>query len=102
MIGRHYVSIFQKIDERIFYPALNFSGAEHIFGALSSRGRRVTWLDLSKTRITSKGLNKISESMSRSPHVFSSLQTLILGGLNSGNKGDDLQVRPNISDETLS
>ena len=71
---------------------LCITGAEHIFGALSSRGRRVTWLDLSKTRITSKGVNKISEIMSKSPHVFNTLQTLVLAGLSSGNKPDDLQV----------
>ncbi|KAL4234559.1 barbed-end actin filament uncapping [Mactra antiquata] len=66
-------------------------GAEHIFGSLSSRGRPFTYLDMSRTRITSKGLNKMAECMNRSPHVFSSLQTLKLSGLTSGNRIEDLQ-----------
>jgi len=66
-------------------------GAEHLIGTFSSRGKACTWLDLSNTKMTTRGLNKIAECMNRSPHVFSNLQTLKLASL-APSKYDDLQV----------
>ncbi|XP_052815292.1 F-actin-uncapping protein LRRC16A-like isoform X3 [Mya arenaria] len=65
-------------------------GAEYLIGALSSRGKQCTYLDLTGTKVTSKGLNKVAEAMNRSPHVFSALQTLKLSTVAAG-KSDDLQ-----------
>ncbi|KAH3769576.1 hypothetical protein DPMN_170879 [Dreissena polymorpha] len=60
-------------------------------GTLSTRGRKCTLLDISGTKITSKGLNRIAEVMSKHPHVFSGLQTLKMASL-LPSKGEDLQV----------
>ncbi|KAL3859724.1 hypothetical protein ACJMK2_009925 [Sinanodonta woodiana] len=63
----------------------------HLVGSLKSRGRCFTYLDLSRTKLSTKGLNRVAEIMSQSPNVFSGLQVLKLAELSSG-KSEDLQA----------
>ena len=62
-----------------------------MIGSLSSLGKGMTYLDLSKTRLSTKGIRAIAETMSKNSQVFSSLQTLKLAELSSS-KPEDLQV----------
>ena len=66
-------------------------GIIHLIGSLSSLGKGMTYLDLSKTKLSTKGIKSVAEIMSKNSQVFSSLQTLILAEL-SGGKAEDLQV----------
>ncbi|XP_052230145.1 F-actin-uncapping protein LRRC16A-like [Dreissena polymorpha] len=70
--------------------SIDDTGGEYLMGTLSTRGRKCTLLDISGTKITSKGLNRIAEVMSKHPHVFSGLQTLKMASL-LPSKGEDLQ-----------
>ncbi|KAK3597571.1 hypothetical protein CHS0354_018165 [Potamilus streckersoni] len=63
----------------------------HLVGSLKSRGRCFTYLDFSRTKLSTKGLNRVAEIMSQSPNVFNGLQVLKLAELSSG-KSEDLQA----------
>ncbi|KAK6185442.1 hypothetical protein SNE40_007675 [Patella caerulea] len=74
-------------------------GIIHLVGSLSNLSKGLTSLDLSKTGLTTKCLNKIAESMSQSSTISSTLQTLKLA--DNSLKAEDLSnlytflARPN-------
>ena len=68
-----------------------YTGIIHLIGSLSCLGKGLTYLDLSKTKLSTKGIKAIAEMMSKNSQVFSSLQTLKMAELASS-RGEDLQV----------
>ncbi|XP_050395168.1 F-actin-uncapping protein LRRC16A isoform X3 [Patella vulgata] len=74
-------------------------GIIHLVGSLSNLSKGLTSLDLSKTGLTTKCLNRIAESMSQSSTISSTLQTLKLA--DNSLKAEDLSnlytflARPN-------
>ncbi|ESO83066.1 hypothetical protein LOTGIDRAFT_223005, partial [Lottia gigantea] len=67
---------------------LDDRGLHHLVGTLSNLSKGLTSLNLSKTNISTKGINKIAEIMSQSSTISSTLQTLILA--DNSIKPDDL------------
>ena len=59
-------------------------------GSLSNLSRGLTHLNISNTKITGKGLNKVFEIFIQHEAVFSALQVLNLS--DNSTKGEDLQV----------
>ncbi|KAL5021980.1 hypothetical protein ScPMuIL_001135 [Solemya velum] len=68
------------IDER---------GAIHFIGATSSLSRGLSYLDMSRIKLSGKGLNKLVETLSQGPHLSSTLTFLNLS--DNSSKGEDLQ-----------
>ena len=62
--------------------------------SLSNLSRGLTHLNISDTRLSGKGLNKIFEILMQHESIFSGLQVLNIS--DNPTKGEDLQVNENI------
>ncbi|XP_041375967.1 F-actin-uncapping protein LRRC16A-like isoform X3 [Gigantopelta aegis] len=60
----------------------------HMMGSISNLSKGLVSLDLSKTGLTSKGLNRIAETIAGSENIPLTLSTLILA--DNGQKGEEL------------
>lgn len=67
---------------------LDDRGIIHFLGFLSKPNHGLTYLDLSKTGLTGKGINKLSETMSESSIMQKSLKTLKMA--DNSMKGEDM------------
>ena len=65
-------------------------GVTHLMGTLKSLARGLSHLDLSRTGITSRCLNKMADTVSESQILLASLQTLKVA--ENGQKGEDIAV----------
>ncbi|KAK7492243.1 hypothetical protein BaRGS_00016540, partial [Batillaria attramentaria] len=63
-------------------------GVTHLFGTLKSLARGLSYLDLSRTGVTTRCLSKMAETLSQSETLLASLQTLKLA--DNGQKGEDM------------
>ncbi|XP_071092357.1 F-actin-uncapping protein LRRC16A-like isoform X5 [Haliotis cracherodii] len=63
-------------------------GVHHLMGSLSNQAKGLVYLDVSKTGMTTKGLNRIADTMGGSACIPNTLRTLKLA--ENGQKGEDL------------
>ena len=72
-----------------FFPFM-VPGVMHLMGTLKSLARGLSHLDLSRTGITSRCVNKVADTISQSQTLLASLQTLKVA--ENGQKGEDVAV----------
>ena len=80
----------QHLNQDLGHVIVFVPGINHLLGALTHLPCGLTSLDMSRTGVSTKCLNKVGEVLAQSPNILASLTTLKLN--DNGLKGEDFPV----------